>query len=159
MDLAELEGQGSIQKLPVDGNKVRDAFRLAERDLRTAKEVMKTDHNWAFSIAYNAILQASRALMFSEGYRSHGTAQHVSVVKFVEAFLGDEFSDSIIAFDRMRRKRHIAVYGAPGLISTTESENAIRRAEQLLSRIEGMLVGKGHLETRKKTGTKTIKGE
>ena len=40
--------------------------------------------------------------MFSKGYRPSGSNQHISVVRFSELFLDEE---TIIIFDRMRRKR------------------------------------------------------
>lgn len=69
--LSELERDGFIKKLPIDKKKVKDMFDLAERDLYIARAVIKHDYDWAFSIAYNSMLQGSRALMFSMGYRPH----------------------------------------------------------------------------------------
>lgn len=156
MKLPELEREGYIRRLPADEKKVRDSFELARRDLKTARIVMETDYDWAFTIAYNSMLQSSRALMFSMGYRSHGSAQHVSAVRFAEAVFGDDFSDIIVAFDRMRRKRHIAVYGAVGLISKEETRNAVKRAGEFISKVKERLQRDGFLsnhngaETRRK---------
>lgn len=116
MNYAKLEREGLIKRLPINEKKVRDAFNLAKRDLKTAEKISREDSDWAYSIAYNSMLQAARALMFSKGYRPSGKTQHVSVIKFCEASLGKEFSDTIVSFDRMRRKRHIAVYDKPGSV-------------------------------------------
>jgi len=67
--LDELEREGHIKRLPADKKKVEDAFNLAKRDIKVAKSVLREDVDWAYSIAYNAMLQAIRALMFSKGYR------------------------------------------------------------------------------------------
>lgn len=83
-----LERDGLIRPLPIDKNKVRDSFNLAQRDLKTSKAILKEDADWAFSISYNAILQAARALMFSKGFRPHGKSQHISVIRFIEIALG-----------------------------------------------------------------------
>lgn len=88
--------------------------------------------DWAYTIAYNAILQAGRALMFSQGYRPDGANQHVSVVKFVELYL--DKNDSII-FDRMRRKRNSSVYDTAGSITESEAKFAIQQAEDLVKKI------------------------
>lgn len=72
MNFEELEKEGLIKRLPIDKRKVRDSFSLAERDLRTAEKVLAEDQDWAFSIAYNPMLQAARALMSSKGYRPSG---------------------------------------------------------------------------------------
>jgi uncharacterized protein (UPF0332 family) len=134
--IEDLEREGLIKRLPVDAKKVSDARGHARRDLETARAILKTDHDWAYTIAYNAVLQAGRALMFSKGYRPDGANQHISVVKFSELFL--ESQDAVI-FDRMRRKRHSSVYDMAGSISGTEAESAIRHAEALIRKIEVLL--------------------
>lgn len=136
--LDELEREGYIKRLPEDKKKVKDALNLATRDAKVAKAVLKDDYDWAFSIAYNAMLQAIRALMFSKGYRPSGRNQHISVVMFAELFLREE---DVIILDRMRRKRHATIYDTAGTISEKEAENAVERAEKLVHEIERMLKG------------------
>jgi len=138
LDYNELEKEGLIRKLPVDKKKVEDALKLAERDLKTAKKILPDNTDWAFSIAYNSMLQAGRALMFSKGYRPSGDAQHVSVVKFAEAVLGKN-QDIIVVFDRLRRKRHTAVYDEAGRIAETEANNALKWAEQFLEAVKRII--------------------
>jgi uncharacterized protein (UPF0332 family) len=134
--IEDIERDGLIKRLPYDRKKVEDAIALAHRDLRTARTILNTDRDWAYTIAYNAILQAGRALMFSKGYRPDGANQHISVVKFAELFLDKQ--DAII-FDRMRRKRHSSVYDMAGSISETEAESAVSHAEVLIRKIEYLL--------------------
>jgi len=136
--LDELEREGYIKRLSVDKKKVEDAFNLAKRDIKVAKSVLREDDDWGFSIAYNAMLQAIRALMFSKGYRPSGRTQHISVVRFAELFLRRE---DVIVLDRMRRKRHATIYDTAGTISEKEAENAVERAEKLIREIERMLKG------------------
>jgi uncharacterized protein (UPF0332 family) len=138
MSYSELEKEGLIRKLSVDRRKVEASLRLAKRDLKTAKKILAENNDWAFSIAYNSMLQAGRALMFSKGYRPSGDAQHVSVVRFAEAVLGKS-QDIIIVFDRLRRKRHLAVYGTAGLITNSQAKNAIKWAEEFLEKVENVL--------------------
>ena len=128
MTLDELEREGYIKRLPADKKKVEDALNIAKRDIKVAKSVLREDVDWAFSIAYNAMLQAIRALMFSKGYRPSGRNQHISVVRFAELFLRKE---DVIVLDRMRRKRHATIYDTAGTISIREAENAVERAEKL----------------------------
>ena len=109
---------------------------LARRDVAVAGTMLGGNSDWAYTIAYNAMLQAGRALMFSKGYRPAGVNQHIAVVRFVELFLDPEV---VIAFDRMRRKRHITVYDMAGIVSEQEAENAVARAEGFLDLIEGLL--------------------
>ena len=139
MTLEDLERQGYVKKLPIDRKKVRGSLSLAERDIITATTLINQDSDWAFSIAYNAMLQTLRAFMFSQGYRPDGGNQHVSTVRFAELFLD---RDLIIVFDRMRRKRHVSVYDTAGSISKTEAKTAIQTAEEILHIIKQRLYEK-----------------
>lgn len=117
----------------MDARKVRDALLLAKRDITTAKNILHQDADWAFNIAYNAILQTLRAFMFSKGYRPDGSNQHVSVVRFAELYFD---RDVVIIFDRMRRKRHASIYDTAGTISSNEAKTAITTAEEIFKDVQ-----------------------
>ena len=136
MSLDSLMQGGYIKKLPISKSKVEGALNLAKRDITTAKSILEENSDWSFSIAYNAMLQSIRALMFSKGYRPTGANQHITVVRFAELFLDEEIA---IIFDRMRRKRHSTIYDTAGTISKREAENAIDTAEKLVQGIEEMI--------------------
>ncbi len=51
---------------------INQLLQLAKRDYKTALKNLEDSPDWAYSIAYNSILQASRALMFHDGYRPRG---------------------------------------------------------------------------------------
>ena len=87
MDLDELERKGYIKRLPMDIKKIEDSLNLAKRDVNVARSVLNENCDWAFSIAYNAMLQAVRALMFSKGYRPKGVFRRIGV-SGVTDFLG-----------------------------------------------------------------------
>ena len=139
MSIDELERSETIRKLPIDRKKVNDSLDLAKRDMNIARNMLDENCDWAFSIAYNSILQSVRALMFSKGYRPSSDSGHVSAVSFARLFLKEE---DVISFDRMRRKRHIAVYDTVGSISRAEAENAISRAEKFILEVEMLIKGK-----------------
>lgn len=62
MDLEELLKTGRVHKEKISSQEVQRALVRAERDLKTARKIMADDWDWGFSITYNAVLQASRAL-------------------------------------------------------------------------------------------------
>ena len=130
--IEDLQRQGLIKTVPVDKKKIQDARDLALRDIATSRSLLANNQDWAYTIAYHAVLQAGRALMFSQGYRPDGANQNVSVVKFVELYL--DKNDSII-FDRMRRKRNSSVYDTAGSITDSEAAFALREAEDLVEKI------------------------
>ena len=91
-------------------------------------------------IAYNAILQATRALMFAHGFRpAAGEGQHKAAVQFAEVVLGEEFKEDIHIFDKMRSKRHRVVYDISGLISQAEAKQAFTFAVRYVEAAERVL--------------------
>jgi uncharacterized protein (UPF0332 family) len=134
----DLRRQDMIRPLSPDPKRIVDALGLSRRDVETARAMLSVNSDWAYSIAYNAMLQAVRALMFSHGYRPAGSHQHIAAVKYAEVHLGRQWS---VQLDRMRRKRHATVYDAAGTIPETEAKNAVVRAEELYGVIEEMVQG------------------
>ncbi len=100
---------------------------------------MPEDWDWGFSIAYNAVLQSSRAFMYSKGYRPTSSQGHKNTFAFMRAALGDEFSTIIGYFDRMRTKRNQAIYDVAGLITADEAIAILAHAEKFVEAICGML--------------------
>lgn len=128
-----------------DQNEIIQLLQLAKRDINTARRNLEDAPDWAYSIAYNSILQASRALMFFTGYRPRGGEQHATVVEFVEERLGSIFEGQVKLFDQMRRKRHRVIYEASGLVSRKEAEQAIEFAEKFVAQITEMITGQSRL--------------
>ncbi|KUG19930.1 hypothetical protein ASZ90_010323 [hydrocarbon metagenome] len=132
----DLLRRGEIRRLPPDPRQVADALGIAKRDAAVARAMLQGNDDWAYTIAYNAMLQAVRAIMFSQGFRPAGRNTHMTVVRFAELVLPPE--DAIL-LDRMRRKRHASVYDMAGVISRAEAEAAVARAEEFVARIEAKL--------------------
>ena len=107
---------------------------LAERDLIAAQNSqLSGDCDWALSIAYNSALQAGRGLMFHMGYRPAGEEAHKAVFEFLQAI---GFEPELTAyFDRIRRKRHIAIYDRAQSISLSEAEDCIDQANLFVQKI------------------------
>ena len=129
----KLLSKGLIKKFTAEPSQIEAQILLAKRDLKTSSEILDKDPDWAFNIAYNSILQATRGLIYSEGYRlSGGEGNHKAAIEFAEIALGNDFKSEILFFDRMRIKRNQAVYDVAGLISQTEAEQAIEFADRLV---------------------------
>ncbi len=123
-------------------NEINQLIQVAHRDLHTAEKNLDDAPDWAYSIAYNAVLQASRALLLREGFRPRGGEQHATVVEFIEERLGPGFEKQVRLFDQMRRKRHRVVYEVSGLISKTEAEQAIAFAKGFVNNLNEIITGR-----------------
>ena len=96
--------------------------------MQMARLTMAEDWDWAFSIAYNAVLQSARAFMYSRGYRPAAEQGHKNTFAFTRAALGDDLSSTIGYFDRMRKKRNQAIYDVAGLITEKEAKAILKNA-------------------------------
>lgn len=130
---------GKIRKQQVSAEEIERAIARAERDLKTARSVMAGDWDWGFAIAYNAVLQASRAFMFSEGYRPASREGHKNTFAFMRVAMGKSYEDMITYFDRVRNKRNQAMYDVAGMISETEAKNLFRMAVDFVALVKKIL--------------------
>ncbi|PKO08879.1 MAG: hypothetical protein CVU40_12835 [Chloroflexi bacterium HGW-Chloroflexi-2] len=135
-----------IKAIQSNRNDINQLLQLAKRDLSAAKRNLEESPDWAYSIAYNSILQSGRALMFNDGYRPRGGDQHATVVEFIEERLGKDYSDQVQLFDQMRRKRHKIIYEIAGLISKKEAEQAVNFAQKFVEEITVIITGQSKLE-------------
>jgi uncharacterized protein (UPF0332 family) len=137
MDLNRLESLGLIERIRPDGKQALSQLERARRDLLTSAANLTIDEEWAYTIAYHAMLRAGRALLLAHGYRAKGKDQHKTVVEFTTAKLGPEFSRLATRFNRMRMKRHAIIYDAEEGVSRTEAEKSLRSAEAFVAEIAG----------------------
>ena len=122
--------EGKIKIHRASGEEIKDILGIADRDLSFAKESMAHNWDWAFTIAYNAALSASRAYMFKIGYRPSSAEGHKTVWSFMLLSFSEEHHDRIHFFNRMRVKRNKNLYDHAGLISETEGRQIICSAEK-----------------------------
>jgi uncharacterized protein (UPF0332 family) len=135
MDLKRLEAQGHIEKASLSSGQIKSNLNRAQRDLHTAKANLKIDEEWAYTIAYHAMLRAGRAFMFASGYRPRGRDQHKTVVEFCSESLGVDFQHLTTRFNRMRLKRHDFIYEPERPIPRTEAVKSLESAEQFVQEI------------------------
>ena len=105
MPYEQLVQQGRIKLYEARPEEIRKLLKVAARDLATAERNLADDHDWAYTIAYNAVLQAARALMLAKGFRPRGVESHATVVRFVEEALGKGYASQIALFDQRHDRR------------------------------------------------------
>jgi len=148
MNYSKLLDKGLIHVYRGSNAQVEKCLQLARRDIKTSRRIMAEDWDWAFSIAYNAILQAGRALMFYKGYRpTISEGSHAVVVQFAEITLGKNFENEVNLFDKMRKKRHEVIYDVAGRISESEARQALEFAVKFIK-----IVG-NYIEKKEKNST------
>jgi uncharacterized protein (UPF0332 family) len=143
MSYRELEAKGLIKPFKAKGQQIKKQMELAGRDLKTANAILGVNNDWTYNIAYNAILQAVRALMYVEGFRPVGEGQHKTAILFAELALGEKFEDGVHFFDKMRTKRNQAVYDTAGIVSEEEAKQSLLFVKKFVGRIQEVLKDRG----------------
>jgi len=139
MDLSEMLKKREIEKAEPDRKTAEKLFKVAQDNIEAAEDNLKMNHNdVALSLAYNAMLNAGRALMAAKGYRAYAEAHHKSVVGFCAAVLPASSAQLMALFNRYRMRRHDIVYGEieGGSVGASEAEGAIEKAGELLALIK-----------------------
>lgn len=114
-----------IEPCEVSDEEIADHLRTAQRDIDVAQDVEDLDLDWAFTIAYNGILQTALSFMYSKGYRPRGEGKHLNTFKFLSAALPKELQGQIGRVQKLRKKRNQAVYRRTGVVSETEAKDII----------------------------------
>jgi uncharacterized protein (UPF0332 family) len=139
MTYQPLERAGLIEHCRVPKAEIKDLLELARRDMKTAQEPMSINLDWALIVAYNAALQAGLAMMYVKGYRPKGPDRHKTVIRFLHASLEPSFKPKINRLDRIRKKRHQAVYRLAGAISEREARGTIKFAEEFIIQVANLI--------------------
>jgi uncharacterized protein (UPF0332 family) len=131
--------KGLVKKQRPNWKQIQDQIRLAKKDLKTAEPVLRIDASWSATMVYQALLRAGRALLMSRGVLPADGGQHKTVVELTGKILGREFSDSINAFEKMRKKRNQFFYESVQSTTRTEAKNAFKITKVIIGKIEEIL--------------------
>jgi len=121
-----------IKKDNIEPSQVLNIIKKSRRSIKSAKLIMEDDSENSYQLAYEAMLLAGRALVFSFGFRPRAAGSHKIVVDFSKEILGKETKTLVYKFNKMRKKRHYLIYGTGLYISEVDSRNAILSAVQFL---------------------------
>lgn len=128
--------EGNIRPFRATRGEIIRVLGIARRDLAEAEKIQGETLDWAFAIAYNAVLQAGRAYMFHMGYRPASSEAHKATFEFMRITVDESMKQSIDYFDRVRTKRHRVIYDEPGLVTEKEVEQLIKKAKVFLEFVE-----------------------
>lgn len=132
--LENLIKEGLLQKESgIKPDQIGRRLKRALVDLNNSKLLLKADTVGAYTMAYDAMLQAGIALILSLGYRPKVINFHKTVTVAAGEILGEDYSPVVKKFDQMRKCRHQAVYDAE-IISAGEAEAAIKTAREFIKR-------------------------
>lgn len=106
----------------------------ADKKLASARKILAFDEEACLQQAYEAMLKTSLGFMFSHGFRPGSQpGHHIAIIEFVRSHLGKKHAGLLIVFDRLRRKRNLALYDDTGFVSQHDAEQALQSAGDYLN--------------------------
>ena len=117
-----------------DWAQIERFLQSAEKKLVSAHKILAFDEEACLQQAYEAMLKASLGFMFSHGFRARSQpGHHIAIIEFVRGRIDKRHGGLLTVFDRLRRKRNIALYDDTGFISRHEAEQALESARDFIS--------------------------
>jgi uncharacterized protein (UPF0332 family) len=127
----------------VDWAQIDRFLASAEKKLASAREIITFDEEACLQQAYEAMLKASLGFMFSHGFRARSQpGLHIAIIEFVRTRIDKKHYGLLTVFDRLRRKRNVALYDDTGFVSHHEAEEALEACRDYLSVIRAEIAAR-----------------
>ncbi|MDE2491763.1 MAG: hypothetical protein KGM24_13030 [Elusimicrobia bacterium] len=128
MSLREFLDSGRLKRHKATAEEIGKLFEIVKRDLADA-HVRGLSDDRRYTIAYNAALQAGRACLAAEGYRTAGQGHHHTVFQALRHVLPKERHHVLDYLDDCRSKRNLAEYLGTEVASEHEVSELVREAQ------------------------------
>ena len=123
-----------LRRHAVDWAEIERFLASADKKLATAHKILAFDEEACLQQAYEAMLKASLGFMFSHGVRARSQpGHHIVIIDFVRSHIGKKHAGLLTVFDRLRRKRNLALYDDTGFVSHHDAEEALEAAGRYLN--------------------------
>jgi uncharacterized protein (UPF0332 family) len=127
----------------VDWAQIERFVASAEKKLTSAHKILAFDEEACLQQAYEAMLKASLGFMFSHGFRARSQpGHHIAIIDFVRARIGKKHAGLISVFDRLRRKRNLALYDDRGFVSQHDAQQALQAASDYLAVVRAEIIAR-----------------
>lgn len=129
-----LEGllkDGKIKRQDTNVNYLNGLLSAAHQNFLAAKYNLDGDFlDTAFKSAYDGLLQISKCILLTNGYRTDDGEQHKTTFIVAGAFLGDNFTELIEKIDRYRIKRNAVIYQPIDFISKNDAVGILESSKK-----------------------------
>ena len=111
---------------------------MVTRDLGDAKiSALSADRR--FATAYNAALQSAKMAIACAGYRVTGTGAHQISFEAAVLAMGQGVATLTAYFETCRRKRNTLDYDTADIISETEADELVQKADEFHREVEAWI--------------------
>jgi uncharacterized protein (UPF0332 family) len=127
----------------VDWPQIDRFLASADRKLASAHKILAFDEEACLQQAYEAMLKASLGFLFSHGFRARSQpGHHITIIEFVRTHMDKKHAGLLTVFDRLRRKRNMALYDDTGFVSRHDAEQALEAARDYLGVIRAEIAAR-----------------
>ena len=127
----------------VDWAQIERFLASAEKKLASAQKILGFDEEACLQQAYESMLKASLGFMFSHGFRARSQpGHHIAIIEFVRKHLDKKHALLLVVFDRLRRKRNLALYDDTGFVSRQDAEQALESARDFIVVVRADITGR-----------------
>ena len=127
----------------VDWAQIERFLASGDKKLASAHKILAFDEEACLQQAYEAMLKTSLGFMFSHGFRARSQpGHHIAIIEFVRTRIDKKHSGLLTVFDRLRRKRNLALYDDTGFVSRHDAEQALEAAANYLNMIRADIVAR-----------------
>jgi uncharacterized protein (UPF0332 family) len=117
----------------VDWAQIERFLQSAEKKIASAHKILAIDEEACLQQAYEAMLKASLGFMLSHGFRARSQpGHHITIIEFVRTRIDKRHFGLLTVFDRLRRKRNMALYDDTGFVSHHDAQQAIESARDFV---------------------------
>ena len=110
----------------VDWAQIDRFLASADKKLASAHKILAFDEEACLQQAYEAMLKASLGFMFSHRFRARSQPEHhIAIIDFARSRIDKKHAGLLVVFDRLRRKRNLALYDDTGFVSHHEAQQAL----------------------------------
>ena len=118
----------------VDWAQIDRFLASADKKLASARKIIAFDEEACLQQAYEAMLKASLGFMFSHGFRARSQpGHHIAIIEFARGHFDKNSAGLLTVFDRLRRKRNMALYDDTGFVSHRDAEQALEAARDYVA--------------------------
>ncbi|MBI5042822.1 MAG: hypothetical protein HZC10_03120 [Nitrospirae bacterium] len=139
MNYSELIEKGIAENKAPNLNEIKNLQQRSYGDLNAAKNILNADREWAYIIAFFAMLRILKTLIRAEGLIPKGMDESKNIILIAGSILEKDFKSLLNKLDRMRRRTEnfIKEYNKP--VTKYESQQALIDAEDFVNKISSII--------------------
>lgn len=135
---SKLQAANKLKPHKTSKEEISNLLAVVERDLRDAA-LFELSADRRFATAYNSVLQLSKIVIACVGYRVSGLGHHETTFCAVELAMGQSISKLTSYFDVCRRKRNALDYDMANVVTSTEVDELIEKANDFNEQVSRWL--------------------